>query len=667
MASRAAHCRYDEEGCYRENPDHFHEFRHEPERSMHETMARLCDKFVVLGFSPQSVHAVLEHQHGHYESTERLLVEELSRREAQGQHDVLVRGAHSSRTRVDPPANSFIEALPATATGNPEERRLAAHGSTGLTPSTVADPQPCHHQDKGGLACVVSATSGETRTRQATCPGATSAMTPSHAPPAQGPKDSVPPSVVRVPLQLPCPAPGDGPLSPPTVAATAEPNRRTDEQRTMSEKPTGVSSRSPPRYSRECEAGAGAPPEFAIVRATTRALQEAGVGGGAGAAAQPNSAPPPPATVQRPSNSVVRAPRQPQRPAPGDGPSPLTLGGAVTQGHTPPLASLPAAKRVTQPAATAVVPTPVVTPHAIAGARQSLAGSRTPAPTTAAVAVAAAIVCASCDNVIVKDVRHIGLVEEKMFKPDPRPNWRPPIHATTAQRCLRKGSVDPRPHPDRIIQRWKQQRLFCVKCDKHVGLTCRVQHAKRKLHSTSRTVLIKNKHASARFTLADGSSRTCRLPPWREVLEQLVPGHKLVGVTSITVAALATVCRGVSPCQAGVRSTGHGGSAEDTASKGTTGNTTRNKASRNTAVKGKAAQGRAARGKAATLASEMPTAKPPEDDWQTCTGRVVAVFKRGCIVKLDNPAADVKAAPTASVQKRTAFVRKAGLVVYVAR
>ena len=343
MASRAAHCRYDEEGCYRENPDHFHEFRHEPERSMHETMARLCDKFVVLGFSPQSVHAVLEHQHGHYESTERLLVEELSRREAQGQHDVLVRGAHSSRTRVDPPANSFIEALPATATGNPEERRLAAHGSTGLTPSTVADPQPCHHQDKGGLACVVSATSGETRTRQATCPGATSAMTPSHAPPAQGPKDSVPPSVVRAPLQLPCPAPGDGPLSPPTVAATAEPNRRTDEQRTMSEKPTGVSSRSPPRYSRECEAGAGAPPEFAIVRATTRALQEAGVGGGAGAAAQPNSAPPPPATVQRPSNSVVRAPRQPQRPAPGDGPSPLTLGGAVTQGHTPPLASLPAA------------------------------------------------------------------------------------------------------------------------------------------------------------------------------------------------------------------------------------------------------------------------------------------------------------------------------------
>ena len=72
-----------------------------------------------------------------------------------------------------------------------------------------------------------------------------------------------------------------------------------------------------------------------------------------------------------------------------------------------------------------MVPTPVVTPHAIAGARQSLAGSRTPASTTAAVAVAAAIVCASCDNVIVKDVRHIGLVEEKMFKPDPVPTGAP--------------------------------------------------------------------------------------------------------------------------------------------------------------------------------------------------------------------------------------------------
>ena len=727
-----ARCWYDasEQGCYRENPDHFHKFRHEPKLSMHETMARLCDIFLVDGFTRQSIQAVLEKQHGHYESTVRLLTEELSRRAAQGRHDMLVHGAHRSRTRADPPANPFIVSLPATATENPEERRPAAQGSTGRASSAVPQPlRGVRHQDNGGFARAFTAASGATRTRQGTGVGATSDMRRYRAPPAQRPKPSVPSapkSVVRAPRQLHCPAPGDGPSSPATVGATAEPSWRTTAQRTMSGEPGGVCSHSPPRHSRKGETGAGASRAFDTVCTTARTPQHAGVGGGAGAAAQPMSAPPPPATVQRPSTSVVRAPRQPQRLAPGDGPSPLTVGGAVAHGHAPPPASVAAAKRGAQSAASTAVPTTVMTPHASAGvdARRRQAGSRIPAPSTAAGAVAAAIVCAGCDNVIVEDVQHIGLVEENMFKKDPRPNWRPPIHATMAQRYLRTRSVDPKPHPDRKKHRWKQQRLFCVNCANHVGLKCGAKHASQKLHSKSRTVLIKNKHVVVRFTLDDGSTRNCRLPPWRTVREQLSAAHRLIGVVSITVAALATVCRGVSPgardnsshvarsftpeaantsasasatkaVDKGARgaaakaargkATGHGSSAEDgeradgaakgkaaTARTEPTANATNNKASTDTAVEGKAAKGKAAKskaakskaakskavkvkaakGRAANSAMEMPS-------WQTCSGRVIKVVNRGCIVKLDNSTAGTQTA------QRTAFVQKAGLVVYV--
>ena len=253
-------------------------------------------------------------------------------------------------------------------------------------------------------------------------------------------------------------------------------------------------------------------------------------------------------------------------------------------------------------------------------------------------ATGASLWCAGCDNCIVPDVAHVGVV----VQPPPRkarPNCPPSVHGAIESRRLRRGSVKFKEHPDHAKLRWKKQRIICSECENEVGLICKKNYARKKLKVGARSALIKHKNVSVQFSFDDGSSvgastsSLCDMPPWWKLEPHLGTSASAKSVDrskQLTVSALEAECGSYgipgsrpSPC-----SPPHGSTAQPSANK----------------VPPKHVQ----RSNNKRKQSQAPTKKQSSP---VRTGRVVNVVSKGCFVAL-SPA-------------KTVFVRNKDLRKYV--